>query len=92
MARLYRTIVESLECRELFNAQSARRHIKTPRHEGHGILKLSDGKPLDEEERRQNEAQSVSPALARRIPAVTHVHTAGPRSALLMIVAGHGLN
>src|SRR5262245_7573019 len=65
--------------------------IKTPNHEGQGILKLSDGESLDGERERLERARFVSKDLMRRIPVVTHSYSEESRSALLMTVAGHGL-
>lgn len=86
---------ESFSVRRLLGGKSGATvmlvDIKTPQHNGQGILKLSDKEALDEERQRQELARSVSPDLARRIPMVTHASADGSRSALLMTVAGHGL-
>ena len=65
--------------------------IHTAKHDGLGILKLSEQDQANNEASRQEEARSLAPALSARIPGITHKFEEDVRSAFLMTVAGGGL-
>ena len=65
--------------------------IRTPEHDGLGILKLSDTDPANNEVSRQKQARTLAPALLARIPLIPHYFVEDARSAILMTVAGGGL-
>ena len=63
----------------------------TPKHDGQGVLKLSDDEPLGDEHTHLEEALRLAPALTAHVPQVTHHHDSGPMSTILLTVAGGGL-
>ena len=65
--------------------------IRTAKHDGLGILKLSEQDQANNEASRQEEARSLAPALFARIPQITHHFAKDVRSGFLMTVAGGGL-
>ena len=65
--------------------------IRTDKHDGLGILKLSEQNHENDEASRQKEARSLAPALSARIPHITHHFVEDGCSAFLMTVAGGGL-
>lgn len=65
--------------------------ICTLKHDGLGILKLSDKESASNEVSRQEKARSLAPALSARIPLIPHHFAEDAHSAILMTVAGSGL-
>ena len=65
--------------------------IRTIKHDGLGILKLSEQDQDNNEASRQEEARSLAPALSVRIPDIIHQFAEDIRSAFMMTVAGGGL-
>lgn len=65
--------------------------ISTPKHAGQGVLKLSDGAPLETEQSSQKKLADLAPSLEPHLPNITHHYFQEDFSALLLTVVGGGL-